>query len=261
MGPAASAQEGTETKNTERNLSGAPDREALIAILFPRRCPVCEKIVTPKGAKICPGCEKTLSFVSGARCLTCGKELEEQEAEYCLGCRKAKRSFSSGAALLNYNEVSARSMARIKYRNRREYLDYYSEEVVRRLGGTIRRMRAGFLVPVPVHPARKRQRGYNQAEELAVRLSRLTGIPVCAQALVRIRKTAPQKELTPGERLKNLEKAFAVRKEFLPPGADGVILVDDIYTTGSTAEACARALKRAGVQRVYVLSLCIGGDR
>ena len=162
---------------------------------------------------------------------------------------------------LNYNEISARSMAQIKYQNRREYLDYYSEEMVRRLGHRISRMKAQFLVPVPVHPARKRQRGYNQAEELAVRLGKLTGIPVCTQALVRIKKTAPQKELTAGERLKNLEKAFAVRKEFLPPGTDGVILVDDIYTTGSTAEACSRVLKSAGVRRVYVLSVCIGGDR
>ncbi len=174
---------------------------------------------------------------------------------------RGREASNSAAALLNYNEISARSMAQIKYQNRREYLDYYSEEMVRRLGHRISRMKAQFLVPVPVHPARKRQRGYNQAEELAVRLGKLTGIPVCTQALVRIKKTAPQKELTAGERLKNLEKAFAVRKEFLPPGTDGVILVDDIYTTGSTAEACSRVLKSAGAGRVYILSVCIGGDR
>ena len=213
---------------------------------------MCGEIAAPKGEKICPECRKKLSFVSGPWCLKCGKELETQDTEYCLGCRKGKRSFEFGAALLNYNEISARSMAQIKYQNRREYLDYYSEEMVRRLGHRISRMKAQILVPVP---------GYNQAEELAVRLGKLTGIPVCTQALVRIKKTAPQKELTAGERLKNLEKAFAVRKEFLPPGTDGVILVDDIYTTGSTAEACSRVLKSAGVRRVYVLSVCIGGDR
>ena len=240
---------------------GIWNKEAVISILFPRRCPVCGEIAEPKGEKICPECRKKLSFVSGPCCLKCGKELETQDTEYCLGCRKGKRSFEFGAALLNYNEISARSMAQIKYQDRREYLDYYSEEMVRRLGHRISRMKAQFLVPVPVHPARKRQRGYNQAEELAVRLGKLTGIPVYTQALVRIKKTAPQKELTAGERLKNLEKAFAVRKEFLPPGTEGVILVDDIYTTGSTAEACSRVLKSAGVGRVYILSVCIGGDR
>lgn len=236
-------------------------REALLSILFPRRCPVCGEIVMPKGEKICPDCRKTLPFVSGPRCLRCGKELETREGEYCLGCQRHKRSFVFGGALLNYNEVSARSMAKIKYQNRREYLDYYSEEMVRRLGRLMSRMEAEVFVPVPVHPARRRQRGYNQAEELAMRLGKLTGLPVCADALVRTKKTAPQKELSAGERLKNLEKAFAARPEFLPPGTKGVILVDDIYTTGSTVEACARVLRGAGVKRVYFLSICIGGDR
>lgn len=230
-------------------------------LLFPRRCPVCGQIVMPGGEKICPGCKKELSFVSGPLCLKCGKELAVEEAEYCLDCRKHKRSVEFGAALLNYSGAAARSVAQIKYRNRREYLDYYSEEMVRCLGPRIRRMQAQILIPVPVHPARKRQRGYNQAEELAVRLGKITGIPVCSGGLTRIRKTAPQKELTPGERLKNLEKAFLACPEFLPEGTEGVILVDDIYTTGSTVEACARALKKAGIRRVYFLSLCIGGDR
>ena len=145
---------------------GIWNKEAVISILFPRRCPVCGEIAEPKGEKICPECRKKLSFVSGPWCLKCGKELETKDAEYCLGCRKGKRSFEFGAALLNYNEISARSMAQIKYQNRREYLDYYSEEMVRRLGHRISRMKAQILVPVPVHPARKRQRGYNQAEEL-----------------------------------------------------------------------------------------------
>lgn len=236
-------------------------REEAVSLLFPRRCPVCGEIVMPKGELICPGCRKELSFVQGPVCLRCGKELVEKDGEYCLDCRRHQRTTEFGGALLNYNEVSARSMAQIKYKNRREYLDFYSEEMVRTLGGKIKAMRADCLVPVPVHPARKRERGYNQAEELAVRLGRRLSLPVYPKGLARRKKTAPQKELTPGERLKNLEKAFTAEASALPPRSEGVILIDDIYTTGSTIEACARALKAAGVKRVYFLTVLIGGDR
>lgn len=236
-------------------------KEELISVLFPRRCPVCGEIVQPKGRLICPECRGKLSDVSGPVCLKCGKELVQEDGEYCFGCRRHPKSFDGGAALFNYNEVSAQSMVQIKYKNKREYLDFYAEEMVRRLGKKLMRMDADALVPVPVHPARRRARGFNQAQELAVRLSRLTGIPVCADMLIRSRKTAPQKELAPGERLKNLEQAFQVRKENIPPGMRTALLIDDIYTTGSTIEACTRVLKRAGIKTVYFAAICIGGDR
>ena len=242
------------------SITGAA-REGAVGLIFPRRCPVCGDIVRPKGRLICPECVKRLSYVSGATCLKCGKELTDQIGEYCLGCSRHRRTFDRGVALLNYNEVSADSMVQIKYKNKREYLDFYSDEIVRRLGGKLARMKADVLMPVPVHPSRKRARGYNQAEELAKRLSGLMGIPLCTDVLVRTRKTLPQKELTPQERLKNLEQAFGVREEALDTGIRSVLLVDDIYTTGSTMEACARVLKRAGIQRVYFVSVCIGGDR
>lgn len=236
-------------------------REGLIGLLFPRRCPVCGEIVVPKGDLICPGCVKKLSFVQGPVCMRCGKELLQQDGEYCHDCMRHKRSFEQGAALLNYNEAAAHSMAQIKYRNKREYLDFYSREMVRRLGGKLARMKADAFVPVPVHPSRRRVRGFDQAEELADRLSGRTGIPVLKGALVRSKKTAPQKALTPEQRLKNLEQAFSVSREKLWTGLDTVVLVDDIYTTGSTIEACSRALKQAGIKRVCFVSICIGGDR
>lgn len=244
-----------------RTMAVGSVQERAAGLLFPRRCPVCGDIVIPRGRLICPECVKRLSYVSGATCLKCGKELAEADSEYCLGCRRHRRTFDCGAALFNYNEVSAESMVQIKYKNKREYLDFYSEEMVKHLGEKIARMQADVMMPVPIHPSRKRARGYNQAEELARRLSRLTGIPLCTNVLVRTRKTLPQKELTPQERLKNLEQAFAVREEELDKKVGSVLLVDDIYTTGSTIEACARVLKRAGIQRVCFVSICIGGDR
>lgn len=236
-------------------------KEQAAELLFPRRCPVCAEIVKPPGALICPECRKKLSDVSGDLCLKCGKELVSKESEYCFNCMRHPKSFIRGAALFNYNEVSAKSMVQIKYKNKREYLDFYSQEMADRLGDKIHRMKAQALIPVPIHPARQKQRGFNQALELARRLSKHTGIPVCADLLFRSRKTAPQKELTPGQRLKNLEQAFEVRRQKNHSSLSSAILIDDIYTTGSTIEACTRTLKKAGIPEVYFLAICIGADR
>ena len=218
--------------------------------------PVCGGIVLPKGELICPGCVKKLSFVKQPVCKKCGKEITSAEREYCLDCTKHKRSFDYGRALLNYNDTAKKSMADIKYRNRREYLDFYAEAVCLRYGKLLMRLGADALVPVPVHPSRRRQRGFNQAEIFADRIGERLGIPVCPEMLVRRKKTAPQKQLNPKERLHNLEEAFAAGA--VPEGGTRVILVDDIYTTGSTMEACARALLRAGVKNVYFIAICIG---
>ncbi|WP_347560899.1 ComF family protein [Clostridium sp. OM02-18AC] len=257
-------------------------QENLLQLLFPRRCPVCGQIVLPEGALICAGCVRKLHFIRQPSCKKCGAELISDREEYCPECKRHQRSFESGVALIRYNDAAQKSMAAIKYKNRREYLDFYAEAIVRRYGYFFARHKDAVLVPVPVHPARLRSRGFNQAGELAVRLGRLSGLSVNETMLVRTRKTAPQKELGPEERLRNLRKAFAVREgrssgllqklvirssavrqlsdwhscTALPAT---VILVDDIYTTGSTIEACTRVLKEAGVRQVYFVSICIGG--
>lgn len=205
-----------------------------------------------------------LHFIQQPSCKKCGTELISDRAEYCPDCLRRQRSFESGVALIRYDTVAQKSIAAVKYKNRREYLDFYAEAIARRYGYFFKCHKDAVLVPVPVHPARLRSRGFNQAGELAVRLGRLTGLLVNERLLVRTKKTAPQKELGPDERLRNLRHAFAVTAEFRQEPAvaklpQTVILADDIYTTGSTIEACARVLKAAGVRQVYFVSICIGG--
>lgn len=230
--------------------------DVIIDILFPRRCPVCGRIVMPKGDLICPGCMGKLSWVRRPTCKKCGKEVLSDTVEYCFDCTKHRRSFDYGLSLINYDDIASKSMAQIKYNNKREYLDFYSEAMYRGLGKQLLRMGADVLVPVPIHPSRMRTRGFNQAEELARRLSARIGIPVDQTILKRSKKTAPQKSLDPSGRLKNLEQAFAA--DHIPYGIHSVILVDDIYTTGSTIEACTRVLKKAGMDHVYFVTIFIG---
>ena len=230
----------------------------LIDVLYPHRCPVCGAI-PPDGREVCEKCVPSLVWIRQPICAKCGKELVSETDEYCLDCTRRKKSFEYGRSLLNYNEAMAWSMGQIKYNNRREFLDFYAKEMAKRLGSVIARMDAQALVPVPVHAHRLKTRGFNQAKELADRLSPFLGLAVCDDLLVREKDTTPQKELGPAQRLANLQKAF--RANEVPANLTGVILVDDIYTTGSTIEACTRALKVAGVKRVYFLALCTGAGR
>ena len=233
-----------------------PASRILTDAVFPRRCPVCGEIVplgTPGG--ICAACLPKLDLVKGAVCMKCGRELSDASEKYCSDCRKRPKSFAYGCALCNYDDIMQHAVTRIKYANRREYIAPLAGLFAACCADVIRGMDADCLVPVPIHPERRRRRGFNQAELLAEALGGRLGIPVRTDILFRSRRTEPQKELSPDERIRNLLTAFSA-PEGAAAGLD-VILVDDIYTTGSTIEACTRVLQRAGAGKVYFLALCI----
>ena len=230
-------------------------RQAAADLLFPRRCPVCGGVAMPKGRLICPACLKQLSFVSSPACMKCGKEIGSRDQEYCADCIRRKKSFERGFALLNYDSRAAVSMAAVKYHNKREYLDFYARAAALRFGKQFRQAGIQVIVPVPVHASRLKTRGFNQAAVLAEKLSAELGIP-WEELLIRVKKTDPQKSLGSAERLKNLRGAFEAEQE--AGKWERVLLVDDIYTTGSTAEICSRALLKTGVKQVFVFAVCIG---
>ncbi len=241
--------------------TGGTERIAreLLSVLFPRRCPVCEDIVMPRGALICPDCERQLHFISEPSCQICGREILSADEELCGNCRRHRFLFRHSVALLGYNDTAARSISRIKYMGAREYLDYYGKEAVRRLGDRLRRMEADAIVPIPVHKSRRQKRGYNQAAVLAEVMGQELQLPVYEGALFRNKKTAASKELNVAERLKNLTEAFYAG--VIPPDLRRVLLVDDIFTTGATMEACTRVLLANGVKEVYCFALAIRSER
>ncbi len=235
--------------------------QVLLDILYPVRCPVCEEIVLPRGQRICRSCREKLVYIEEPRCKRCGKPIEYEEQEYCSDCRRKNFHYDGGYAVWVYNEAMRASVAGFKYRGRKEYAVFYIQEIARLYGETIRRLSPEAIVPVPIHRSKYLERGYNQADILAKGIGRELQLPVYSKLLVRHKKTLPQKKLSDKERLKNLTEAFQINKRESSKQLsrlDRVLLVDDIYTTGSTVEACTNVLKSNGVKEVYFIVLCIG---
>ena len=191
--------------------------------------------------------------------MKCGKPLGESDGEYCMDCGKTGHAYDRGRALFLYDDRLRDSIAAFKYRGRREYKRFYGEELSLAFGVQAARWRPEVLIPVPLHPSRRRKRGYNQAELLARELGRSWHIPVETGLLVRVEKTLPQKGLGGRERRRNMKTAFKIRPDHVK--FKTILLIDDIYTTGSTMDAAARALKEKGAGKVYFLCIGIGSGR
>ena len=228
----------------------------LLNLIYPRRCPICDEVVGTYGKLICDDCKKRLRPVREPLCKKCGKSLSKEEAEYCPDCSKKTHLYTRGRAALEYDTFMRKSIGRFKYQNRREYADFYVQELLCTCKSAILDWNPDAIIPIPLHRSRRRKRGFNQAELVARGIGKKLGISVYTDFLVRTKRTKPQKELTDRERRSNLKNAFQVRKNDVR--LKRVILVDDIYTTGSTIDAAAGILLENGVENVYFLSICIG---
>lgn len=224
-------------------------------LLFPTRCPVCDRIVKPFGEKICLECLPKLRTVTHPWCMKCGKKIQGDE-ELCMDCRGRKHMFDRARTLYEYG-TAAPSLYRFKYKGRQEYADFYGEEMGKYLGEFIRRVSPDVLVPVPLHRKKLKSRGYNQAACLARALGKSLNLPVDEKLVKRIRNTAPMKRLNPTERQNNLKKAFNIGRNDVKL-YDRIILVDDIYTTGTTLDEISALLKSYGVSEVYCVTLACG---
>lgn len=230
-------------------------KELLLDYLFPRRCAVCDEVVERKTKGVCNRCREKIRYIESPFCLKCGKQLKESQEEFCEDCQKKHHLFKQGTALYDYGSM-ADSLFRFKYAGRQEYALFYGRQLYEKKKDWILSIKPDALVPVPIHASRKRQRGYNQAELIAEALSELTGIPVEKRLVVRCKKTLPQKELSVKERQNNLKRAFKILRNDVK--LNTIVIIDDIYTTGSTINAMSEALTRAGIPNIYYMVLAVG---
>ncbi len=232
----------------------------LIRMLYPKKCPVCENVLPDipgrEGRNICLKCNEKLHYIGALHCLKCGKQIYSANEEYCSDCKNKKHLFRQGVGVFSYDENIKYAMYRFKYSNRREYASFFGESIASRHGHFIRRWKPQVIIPVPMYRFKYYQRGYNQAGLVADVLGKELGIPVEHKLLIRSRQTRAMKELNEEERMKNLQNAFKITTNIVK--YKKILLVDDIYTTGSTMDACSEVLLEGGAEEIYCASVCIG---
>ncbi|HYV56760.1 MAG TPA: ComF family protein [Candidatus Nitrosopolaris sp.] len=220
--------------------------------IFPASCEACEApLYVGHATSLCAACLASMGPLCPPLCAVCGVPLRAGAGILCRGCVLHPPAFSTAHATTLYRAAPAGANAlaiavqALKYRRRRI--------VAQSLGALLAEHypfdRDALLVPVPLHPHRLRERGFNQALLLARVLGRRRGLAVAARALIRKRHTRAQPGLAAEERRRNLRGAFAVTSPAIVRGRH-IVLVDDVLTTGATADACARSLLAAGATRV-----------
>ncbi|MBN8818806.1 MAG: ComF family protein [Sphingomonas sp.] len=225
----------------------------LLDYALPPRCSACGVIVAEPGT-LCATCWSSIAFIGEPICDTCGRDLPAMAGSgaLCGACLASPPPYDRARGVMRYGEV-ARTMAhRLKYARRLSLARVMAAHVARLVSEQGRM--DGLLVPVPLHRWRIWSRGFNQSALIAAQVARLTGLPIERDLLRRVRNTPPLHGLGARDRVRTVRGAFSLAPRARPK-LEGrtIILIDDIWTTGATATACARLLRRAGARRVEVL--------
>jgi predicted amidophosphoribosyltransferase len=231
---------------------------ALVSLVVP---PVCAGCREPElsGDAVCPRCERLLVCIPDPRCLTCGAPVARacgqpaRASDRCGECRGRSLAFRRAWSAFTYEGVASRLVAALKSRGALSAAGFMGGQVAAHAPGSLL---AGPLVPVPAHRDRRHRHGFNQAAELARAIGRVAGLPVL-DLLRRDAASVAQTGLERRARLANTGRSIGVtgrrlgRAEALPRL---LVLVDDVYTTGATLDACARALREAGGSEILALT-------
>ena len=220
----------------------------LVSLALPPRCPGCGAPVG-EDHRFCATCWAGLRFIGPPWCAGCNLpfEYDRGAGAWCVACLADPPRHAGVRAAVAYGAVARRLALRLKYGGRMGIARTMAQAMARQLPDEVE-----LLVPVPLHRWRLWRRGYNQAGLIATALGRRAGLLVDVHALIRTRPTVPLRGMGPRQRAATVRGAFAVTR---PEAVRGrrVALVDDVYTSGATADACTRALLKAGARSVTIL--------
>jgi ComF family protein len=221
---------------------------AALDLLFPQWCIGCGR----EGSIVCASCMSSLVAIVPPCCPRCGRPVDE--SGNCDNCTGTLRNIDGIRAPFLFQGLVRQAVHEFKYRNLRTLGTFLARQLAEYLAENP--VPADVLMPVPLHPRRLKERGYNQSSLLARHLSRLTGLDVTENVLIRCKHTtALAKSASREARQENIKGSFTVAGEELRQ--KNIILIDDVSTTGSTLEACAEVLKIAGAERVWGLVVAL----
>lgn len=214
--------------------------------LLPRLCPACGGATGP-GRDLCAGCERTLPRLSSA-CPRCASPYDHIGVHgECGTCQHKPPAFTRCVALYRYEPPVDHFIRALKFHHQIGLARLLGERLAERLAGEP--YRPDVILPVPLHRGRLRHRGYNQALEIARPVARKLRLKLDIAGVERVRNTAPQTQLSLNERRRNLSRAFHVNRDY---SGVSIAVVDDVMTSGQTADSLARSLLRAGARDVQV---------
>jgi competence protein ComFC len=228
--------------------------------LYPESCQICRnERATPAEGYVGPHCWTQIRFIRPPFCERCGLPFQGDITTKfeCTNCREMELHFTAARSAVIARGVVLEVIHRYKYQQALWFEPFLADLLAREAGPELRRAKWDFIVPVPLHTLKYRERGFNQAERLADCLSSAVKIPVNKSLLRRVLPTSTQTQLTRPERAANVRRAFAVR-DGLKLSGERIVLVDDVFTTGATTSACARALMKAGAGEVCVWTVARG---
>lgn len=235
--------------------------DSALAFVYPDVCQVCgDARATRSEGYVCAKCWQQVRFIRPPFCERCGLPFDgEITTEFeCGNCREMDLHFVSARSAVVAKGMVLDVIHRFKYNRALWFETFLADLLVREAAPVLKRENWDCIVPVPLHVAKQREREFNQAEHLARHLSRATGIPMNSSLIKRVAATRTQTLLTRQERAANVRSAFAMRAGNRKLNGQRIVLVDDVFTTGATTSACARALRAAGAGDVCVWTVARG---
>lgn len=231
----------------------------IINLLLPPRCIKCGKILSSRN-RLCAECFNKIHFISYPLCYHCGRPFLQQTGvkfkthQLCGACLKEKKHlFTIQRSAFIYDEESKDMILDLKFRDKTSNAEALAD-MLYTAGADIWQENPDLLIPVPIHRLRLLKRRYNQSAVLTKYLAKKTQIAANCESLIRSRNTIPQVELSGNARRTNLHNAFIIK---FPNNIKGkkIVLIDDVTTTGSTLNECAKVLHNSGAAKIYALTL------
>ena len=229
-------------------------------LLYPPVCQLCrEHRAEAHDGYVCAKCWSHVRFIRAPFCERCGLPFEGDLTTtfVCTNCNDLKLHFTSARSAVVAKTVVLEAIHRFKYSRALWFENFLAGLLIREAAPVLAKGNWHGIVPVPLHPVKLREREFNQAALLAAQLARATKIPMNEKILRRVNPTATQTLLTRDERAANMKNAFIVRKGTRLAGKR-IVLLDDVFTTGATTNACAKALQVAGAAEVCVWTVARG---